>query len=37
MIPNQYLPAPAHLPSTRSNHPLKLLVKLFHYQPSNDT
>ena len=33
MIPNQYLPALAQLPSTRSNHPLKL----FRYQPSNDT
>ena len=33
MIPNQYLPIPAQLSNTRSNHPLKL----FHYQSSNDT
>ena len=33
MIPTQYLPAPTQLSSTRYNHPLKL----FHYQPLNDT
>ena len=32
-IPDQYLPSPATLSSTRSNHPLKF----YHYQPSNDT
>ena len=31
-IPDQYLPSPATLSSTRSNHPLKF----YHYQPSND-
>ena len=32
MIPNQYLPTPAQLFNTRSNH-----LKLFHYRSSNDT
>ena len=32
-IPDQFLPSPAKLASTRSNHPLKF----YHYQPSNDT
>ena len=32
-IPDQFLPSPAKLSSTRSNHPLKF----YHYQSSNDT